>query len=383
MIPRMLGPLTRRATGIEGVRELGGGCEIEVVQGEVVVPTTVLGRTKKGARVVRLPLDEGELATTMVLKRAGESVRRGEPLLRKPGFFGLSNTEYVCPVDGYIEEILIPQRAVLIREQTADVRAGVWGTVAGVMPERGVVLRFDGTVLRFFAGWGPPVAGTLTAGVDLFSPADVSRYIGEEHRGKILWALSTVCAEAIVEAARVEVAGIVAGSIGLTELVRATAEVTARTGRAQLPLTLLISDGFGSAAMSPDFRRHLSGAVGRDIYLDNPVSGGGPGWALDPVVAFSPAPAERDGAVAAPAEPSVVKSGGGPRLPVPGDLVRTIDLEMFGRHGTVSGPLIERRLATGVTLWMAPVTLDDGIATELAVANLELLSGAPGGAQGR
>jgi len=348
-----------------------------------------LGRTKKGARVVRLPLDETDLAATMVLKRAGESVRRGEPLLRKPGFFGLSNTEYVCPVDGYIEEILIPQRAVLIREQTADVRAGVWGEVSTVLPDRGVVLRFDGTVLRFFAGWGPPVAGILTPGVDLFSPADVSRNIGEEQRGRILWALSTVCAEAIVEAARVEVAGIVAGSLGLTELIRASAEVTSRTGRAQLPLTILISDGFGSAAMSPDFRRHLSGAVGRAIYLDNPVPGGGPGWALDPLVAFSPEhaadAAELETTTVTPAPASAAKAPAPiqPRLPMVGDLVRVVDLEVFGRHGVVTGKLVTRRLSIGTSCLIAPVTLDDGLVVEVPAANLELLSPAGEGPKGR
>lgn len=390
MIPRVLGPLTRRASAIEGMRELGGGCEIEVAQGAQVEPGTVLGRTKKGARVVRLPLEDAEVAATTVLKRAGESVRRGEPLMRRPGFFGLSSTEYVCPVDGYIEEILISQRAVLIREQTADVKAGVWGEVAEVMPERGVVLRFDGTVLRFFAGWGPPVAGQLTQGVDLFSPADVSRYIGEEHRGKIIWALSTVCAEAIVEAARVEVAGLVAGSIGLTELVRANAEVASRTGRAQLPLTLLISEGFGSAPMSAEFRRHLGAAVGRDIYLDNPLSGGGPGWARDPVVAFSPdsgqvsegSPSEQvEGPHGAALPDALLRAH--PRLPVPGDLVRSVDLDFFGRQGTIAGEPARRRLPTGVICLVAPVTLDDGRITELAVANLEILSPATGGQEGR
>ncbi len=384
MIPRALGRLTRMETGIRGLRELGGGAEITVSQGQPVEPETVLGRTKTGSRVVRLPLDEGEIAASTVLKRPGESVRRGEPLMRKATLLGLGNVEYVCPVDGYIEEILLAQRALLIREQTSDVRAGVWGEVAAVEPDRGVVLRFDGTVLRFFAGWGPSVSGILTPGVELFSPADVSRYVTEEHRARVLWANSTVCAEAVIEAARVEVAGIVAGSIAFTELMRAAAEISSRTGRSRLPLTLLISEGFGSRPMGPLFRRHLSGAVGRTIYLDNPLAAAA-GWGRDPEVAFSP-PRGEGGAAPAPRSRTRSLQGDAgskgtvgspvalrPRLPAAGEAVRLVDLDYFGQHGVFTGQIEEQRLSTGVVAQVAQVTLDEGAIVSVPVANLELL----------
>lgn len=375
MIPRVLGQLARMETGIQGLRELGGGAEISVSAGQIVEPDTVLGRTKTGSRVVRLPLEDGEIAASTVLKRPGESVRRGEPLMRKASLMGLGNVEYVSPVDGFIEEILLTQRALLVREQTSDVRAGVWGEVARVEPEGGVLLRFDGTVLRLFAGWGPPVSGILTPGVELFSPADVSRYVSEEQRGRILWANSTVCAEAVIEAARVEVAGIVAGSVALVELMRAAAEITSRTGRARLPLTLLISEGFGSRPMAPLFRRHLSDAVGRTIYLDNPLAVGA-GWGRDPEVAFSPervagtGPAMETGHGFGLPQPAVCLE---PRMPGAGDTVRVVDLDYFGQTGTVTGPVEPHRLSTGVVTQVAQVTLDDGMRVRVPVLNLELL----------
>jgi len=372
MIPRVLGRLIRREAGVEGLRELGPGAEIMVEQGQAVSPETVIGSSKTGSRVVRLPLNENELALSMILKRSGESVRRGEPLLRRAGMFGLANTEYVCPVDGYVEEILVEQRAVLIREHTAEVRAGVAGLVTEVLPERGVRLSFDGTVMRFLAGWGPPVAGLLTPGADLFSPSDIGRVINETHRGRIIWAHSTLCAEAIVEAARVEAAGLIAGSVSLLELQRATAEIRQRTGRARLPLTLLISEGFGSAAMSSAYRQYLSSAVGRTVYLDA-AERAELAWTSDPEIAFSPAAgaAAAGGPVAAPVQLGFELGG-----PPAGTPVRLVDLDLFGRTGVTRGAPAPHHLETGVSVVAVEVVLDDGLPVVVPLANLEVIGGA-------
>ena len=374
MIPRLIGPLASQKSGILGLRELGLGAEIQVAAGAQVVPATVVGTTRTGSRVVRLPLEEADVAATVILKRPGESVRRGEPLLRRASFFGLASTEYVCPVDGFVEEILVAERAVLIREHTAEVRAGVAGQVAEIIADRGVLLSFDGTVARFFAGWGPPVAGTLAPGVELFSAADVGRHITEANRGQIVWALSSICSEAILEAARIEAAGIIAGSVSLVELQKAAAEIRVRTGRARLPLTMLISEGFGSLAMSPVFRRHLSRAVGQAVYVDAGVSGD-LSWAADPEVAFSPAPrGDSDAAVVrtAGAAPVGADAPTVPFIPSPGTAVRLVDPDYLGRQGLVRriwfGPL-----STSVNCLQAEVGLEDGLSVAVPVLNLEIV----------
>jgi len=66
-----------------------------------------------------------------------------------------------------------------------------------------------------------------------------------------------------------------------------------------------------------------------------------------------------------------------------GDLVRVVDLEVFGRHGVVTGKLVTRRLSIGTSCLIAPVTLDDGLVVEVPAANLELLSPAGEGPKGR
>lgn len=368
MIPRVLGQLIRYERAVEGFRELGPGAEILVEPGQQVQPQTVLGNTKTGSRVVRLPLNEGELASAMVLKRPGETVRRGEPLLRRASFFGLGNTEFLCPVDGYVEEILVPQRAILVRELTSDVRAGVSGTVTSVLPDRGVHLRFDGTVMRFFAGWGPPVAGVLRLVPDLFSPADVARNLDETYRGEIVWACSTLCAEAILEAARLEVAGLLAGSVSLLELQRAAGELRQLTGRMGLPLTLVISESFGSATMSPVYRRQLAAAVGRAVYLD-PGSTGDRGWRRDPEIAFSPHESATD-AAAELGERGVIST-----LPVltPGVRVRVVDLDAFGKQGVLAAPPEAVTLETGVLVEAVEVLLEDGERVRVPTQNVELV----------
>ena len=369
MIARYLGGLARRQRSIQGLRQLVGSATVSVEAGQDVAPDTVIGTSKTGSRVVRLPFEGDEAAWAAVLKRPGESVRRGEPLLRQSSFLGLGNVEYLCPVDGFVEEVLVPQRAVVIREHTAEVRAGISGVVTEVRDGQGVVLEFDGTTMRFFAGWGPPVAGDLTSAGELFAPADVARHITEGHRGKIIWAYSTLCAEAVLEAARIEAAGLIAGSVSLTELQRATVEVRARTGRDNLPLTLLISEGFGSMPMSAAYRRHLAAAVDRAVYLD-PGQAGDPAWPADPEVAFSPAPTET--AMATPSSVNGAEPLGGP--PEPGTPVRILDLEHFGRRATVVGRPRQGRLPTGVTCPVIDVQLEDGIGLTLPIISLEVLA---------
>lgn len=375
----------RQAQGLSSPRELGPGAEVTVEAGCRVDPDTLIGRSRSGSRVIRLPLEEGRSAELSVLKRAGESIRRGEPLLRQAGLFGLMATDYVCPVDGYVEELLLAQRAVLIREHTSEVRAGVSGRVSGVLPGRGVVLEFDGTAIRLFAGWGPPVCGLLAPAAELFSPADIGRNIDESLRGRVIWATSTLCAEAIVEAARVEAAGIIAGSVSLVVLQAAAAELRQRTGRARLPLTLLISEGFGSAPMAAPFIQALSQAVGQVVYLD-PGERDELAWIREPEASFSPGqgPPGANDAVLGEAGGEAPPAGETTPALVPlsaGMTVRLVDLDRFNQPAVVVGPPTVTRLETGATATCVAVRLPDGSRAVVPVLNVEILDPArpPGG----
>jgi hypothetical protein len=371
LIPRRLAPVIRAEGGLERLRELGPGAELLVKPGETVTPETVLGTTKSGTRVVRLPLEQGEAAVTMVLKRPGESLRRGEPLLQRPSMLGLASTEYVSPVDGYVEEILLAQRAVLIREHTAEVRAGVSGVVVDVLPDRGVLLRFDGMVIRFFAGWGPPVAGPLAAGAELSTSADAARAIRDEHRGMILWSYSRISAEAILEAVRVGALGLIGGSLSASELSGVAGQVRSKTGRERIPLTLLISEGFGSSPLAPEIRRLLAATVGRTVYLDVGLAGSVAGT-RDPEVTFS-APA--GGVLAAGGPVNTLADSAlwlGQPLP-PGSPVRLVDMDHFGAVGRTDGEVETSVLPTGVACPVVAVELADGTRVQVPVINVERL----------
>jgi|GEM_PF-1944176 len=382
MIPRVVQPAVLRRDGIETLRDLGPGSEMMVVPGQVVEPGDVLGRTKSGTRVIRLPLDEGEAAAAMILKRPGEVLRRGEPLLRKPSLFGLACTEYVSPVDGFVEEILLAQRALVIREHTAEVRAGVWGEVTGVRPGMAVALRFNGTSVRFFAGWGPPASGELQAESDLAVSSSAGRAIKEQHRGTVLWARTGVCTEALLEGVRVGAAGILAGSLSPDDLERAVADVRRRSGRERLPLTLMISEGFGTAQMHDALRRTLRAVVGRMVYLD-PGLAGSPAWGKDPEVTFSEQPEGRSegpaGAAraldAAPHAREEDRRRPVSLRPLPGMAVRLVDLDFFGAAARIVAVPGRRRLETGVACEVATVELEDGRVVDVPLVNLELSAG--------
>jgi hypothetical protein len=225
------------------------------------------------------------------------------------------------------------------------------------------------------------VAGQLTPACELFSPADIGRYVNESHRNRVIWATSTLCAEAILEAARVEAAGIVAGSVSLLELQRAVAEIRQRTGRARLPLTLLISEGFGSAPMAAERRLCLGAAVGRVIYLDAGERGE-LAWAEEPEVAFSP---DDDGRAAGLSGAQAAGQGGNPAadagegdlLPpmgplTPGLTVRLVDLDHLNQSAIVAGTARTLRLETGAATACVDVRLPDGTLLTVPVLNLEV-----------
>ena len=190
----------------------------------------------------------------IMLKDEGAAVREGEPLARTKGLFGYFQREFPSPMDGTVESVSRVTGQVILRGEPTPLqrRAYADGTIVDVQPGESATVEIAGTFIQGIFGIGGEANGTLEIVVD--SPADVLElgHINETHAGKVLVAGSFLSANAIRQAARVGVRGIVTGGLDDADLrdVLGYELGVAITGDEDLGVTVVVTEGFGRIPMA-------------------------------------------------------------------------------------------------------------------------------------
>uniref|UniRef100_A0A832MLH2 RnfC Barrel sandwich hybrid domain-containing protein n=1 Tax=Eiseniibacteriota bacterium TaxID=2212470 RepID=A0A832MLH2_UNCEI len=250
--------VTARAT-VRRERRLPLRGAVLVVPGERVEPHTVVARCELPGDVqavnlaARLALDPARAPSALV-RPVGSVVRKGEPVARARGLFGLVTTVVEAPADGVVESVSPVTGQLLLREAPlpVEVRAYVRGTVAEVLPEEGAVIEARGAFLQGIFGvggeaWGP--IAVATAGPA--EPLTPDR-LRPEHRGAVVVGGSHVPYATLERARALGVAAIVVGGLDDLVLRRLLGRDlgVAITGEEDLGLTLVITEGFGRIPMA-------------------------------------------------------------------------------------------------------------------------------------
>ncbi|MEW5935919.1 MAG: hypothetical protein AB1816_20240, partial [Bacillota bacterium] len=172
------------------------------------------------------------------------------------------------PVDGTIESVSEVTGQVVVREPPipVQVRAYLEGVVTEVMPREGVVVEAEGAFIQGIFGVGGETYGAievLAAGPDdvLDAPA-----ILPAHRGRVLVGGALVTGAALRRAAEVGARGVVAGGIIDRDLVAFLGHDigVAITGHEDIPITVIVTEGFGRMTMAHrtfELLHSLSGRV--------------------------------------------------------------------------------------------------------------------------
>lgn len=233
--------------------------EVLVEKGQKVSPDTIVARTSipgnpQTVNVANLLGIEATDVPDYMVKKEGDFVEEGEVLARYTYFFGRFKREVTSPVTGTIEMISKVTGQVTLREPPipVEVDAYIEGIVEEIIPREGVVVVTEGAFIQGIFGVGGETTGTIRVVVD--SPDDVltASHIESDDDGKVVVGGSLITSDAIQRCAEVGARGIVAGGIidhDLVEYLGFDIGV-AITGHEDVPVTLIITEGFGQMKMA-------------------------------------------------------------------------------------------------------------------------------------
>ena len=205
-----------------------------------------------------------------MFKKVGDTVKKGEIIAQRKGFFGLINNICVSPTSGIIEQT--PDwwpwsGAVIIREPSSprSIYSYIPGTIVEILQNEGVIIETTGTYIQGIFGIGGETNGEIVVVVN--SPHDVLTVdmIGKECKGKILVAGSMVEGNAFDKAVECGVNGIITGGGKYQDITRFLGHDigVAITGHEEKHLTLILTEGFGQIKMAEKTFELLKNFEGR------------------------------------------------------------------------------------------------------------------------
>jgi len=200
--------------------------------------------------------EEIERLKDLMVVKEGDTVKEGDLIAEKPGFLGLSflATKVTAPVAGVIDTLSEITGQLIIRKPPVpiEVEAYIPGEVVEVIPEEGVIIETQAALVQGIFGVGGERYGEIKAISS--SPADVldAKDIDDSCKDKIIIGGSLVTLDALNKAGEVGATGIVAGGIIDTDLVEYLGYDigVAITGTENIPITLVLTEGFGEIRMA-------------------------------------------------------------------------------------------------------------------------------------
>ena len=251
--------------------------DILVKKGDKVKAEQVVARTNLPGNVQTLNIagllgilpDEIEEA---MLKKAGEEVKKDEIIAQSKGLFGLFKSSVKSPINGVIENVSKITGQVIMREPPipVEVIAYIDGEVTDIIKNEGVEIRTRGSFIQGIFGIGGETIGTIAMAVN--NPAEVltEKEINKSMEGKIIIGGSMVTYEALEQAKKVRVKGIVVGGIEDQDLKKFMGyEIgVAITGSEQVGLTLIATEGFGKLKMAARTFELLKSLVGKKASIN-------------------------------------------------------------------------------------------------------------------
>src|SRR5262245_6805968 len=346
--------------------------EVVVSVGDQVEPDTVVARTDLPGKVHSknvasdLGLPPGDIPGAMK-KKEGEHVTKDEVVAEQKSFFGVFKSRSVSPVTGTIETISPITGQVLYREPPVpvEVRAYVRGFVQEVIPREGVVVEAKGSFIQGIFGIGGETHGPIVMGAESPDAILAPQALKAEHRGRILVGGKLVTLDAVREAAKIGIAGIVVGGLNDDDL-RAMLGFdlgVAITGHEKIGTTLVVTEGFGPIEMARKTFELLAKNAGRNASLHGATQIRAGVIRPEVIIPMDGAPA---GAGA-----SLGREAGMMEI---GSLLRVIREPYFGAIGAVAElPPELTALESEAKVRVVNVKLRDGRVVTLPRANVELI----------
>ncbi|MBL8060144.1 MAG: hypothetical protein JNK63_05445 [Chthonomonas sp.] len=233
--------------------------EVKVKIGDPVGPRDVLASASLPGILQTIKLGEKlglepKEAKDLFIFNIGDQINKGDLVAESKGFFGLFKTSVKSDYSGTVEAISEVSGHVLLRQEPipVDLTAYISGKVAEILPEEGAIIETRGAMVQGIFGIGGEQEGEIRVAVkDHAQPLEASDILDTD-AGKILVGGSQVTLGAIRRAEEVGAVGLMAGGVldsDLIELLGYDIGV-AITGQEALPLTIMVTEGFGRLNMA-------------------------------------------------------------------------------------------------------------------------------------
>jgi hypothetical protein len=359
-------------TVIEKTRRLPIKGQVLVEAGREVKPSDPVARAELPGDVETqrlaeaLGVEPGEVAEKLRVKE-GDTVEEGQLLAEARFFFGLFGSRAQATTGGKVDFFSPVTGHLGIRKPPTpvEVDAYISGTVKEVLPEEGVVVRTTGALIQGIFGVGPERVGRVMV---VSKRPDEELRPGEvppECRGAVLVGGAAAPIETLRLAAERGAVGLVIGGLAdavLTEYLGRRIGV-AVTGNEDVPLTVILTEGFGRMPMAARTFELLTRLSARECSLSGATqirAGVQRPEVIVPIV-FD------DGAATASA------AAGGGRLEV-GTPVRVIRVPYFGQLGEVLElPPELREMESGSKVRVLKARLAGGEVVTVPRANVEII----------
>ncbi len=242
---------------------------------DVVARAEMPGDLHNVRAAAMLRVEPQELASHLVRQR-GDVVEAGEVIARTQGLWGLFKSEVRSPMAGTLEEVSTTSGHARIRGEArrVEVKAHIAGRVVEVMEGEGAVIEARGAVVQGIFGVGGERRGQVRVIAkgpeERMDPAAVG-----ECGGCVVVAGAGADAAAIRSAAEAGAAALVVGAVrddALRDYVGYDIGV-AITGQEDVPMTLIVTEGFGELPMAKKTWELLRSLEGRLASVDGATRG--------------------------------------------------------------------------------------------------------------
>lgn len=246
-------------TKIDKERRLPLQGEVLVSKGQEVKGDTIVARTQLPGNVTTLNVSgllgvQQQEVPELMLKKPGEEIKKGEHLAESKGLFGMFKSHVESPIDGVIESVSPITGQVILREppEPVQVEAYVDGRVVEVFEKEGVTVETTGSLIQGIFGFGGEGRGIIK--VIVSNPDEVidEKQLTPDMKDKIVVGGSLVTAEAIKKGISLGIRGIVVGGIEDSSIKKVLGYDigVAITGSEPIPLTVVVTEGFGKMRMA-------------------------------------------------------------------------------------------------------------------------------------
>lgn len=364
------GLLVTEHTVIRKTRRLPIKGEVLVTAGEIVTADSVVARAMipgviqalRGAE--KLGVSAAELLR-LLKKNVGDEVAADDVLAETKGLFGLFSATLIAPVSGIIEYISPLTGTIGIREHATplEISAYLNGKVEEVIPQEGAVIATEGSFIQGIFGVGGERIGRLKCIASSPDSPLNDEMLNDSCAGCVLIAGASANITHIRRAIKFGAVGMIVGAVS-DAVLRAYLGYdigVAITGQEELPLTLILTEGFGELSMAERTFALLSSLEGEEAAINGAtqIRAG----VIRPEIIVPRA--------TQPGQQVIAKEQG--ELAI-GARVRLIREPYFGQFATVTAMPAELRIIeTGAMVRVAEVKLINDDVVQVPRANIEML----------